>query len=226
MAEPIKIDVAKRLNRNLGLFNAGSQVTIDIVSPAGKRGKFRTTFVGYLTKQYVLIQYPESNKLGGFAQYITQGTNITVRGVIEGHEGSIVAFVSPVRQTLQIPSRLMVLEFPKTLSLQNLRSSMRIETDIKAKVKVNNDYWQAKVQDMSSKGCQLSLHNGDSLLLNKEQDILIVIEDFQEKSNIKLDAVICNVKTQVDGIAVGVQFKEQGSKQVIELLNAALTVEL
>ncbi|REL25835.1 flagellar brake protein [Thalassotalea euphylliae] len=225
MPEPIKVDVANRLNRNLGLFNAGSQVTIDIVTPAGKRGKFRTTFIGFLSKQYVLIQYPDSNKLGGFGQYITQGANITVRGVVEGHEGSIVAFVSPVLQTIQIPSRLMVLDFPKTVSLQNLRSTVRIDTDIKAKVKVNDDYWQASIQDISAKGCQLSVNNGDSLVLSKEQDILIVIEDFQGKSNVKLDAVICNVKTQVDSIAVGVQFKAKASKPIIDLLNAALTSE-
>ena len=226
MSEPVKVDVANRLNRNLGLLDAGATVTIDIVTPAGKRGKFRTTFIGYMPKQYVLIQYPESSKLGGFAHYITQGANITVRGLIEGHEGAVVAFVSPVRQTLQIPSRIMVLEFPKTVSLQSLRSTIRIDTDIRAKIKVKEDYWQASIQNISVKGCQLFINNGDSLLLNKEQDILIVIEDFHGKSNVKLDANICNVKPQVDGIAIGVQFKASHNEQVIELLHAALTAEL
>ncbi|NMP32169.1 flagellar brake protein [Thalassotalea sp. M1531] len=226
MAEPVKVDVVNRLNRNLGLLNAGATVTIDVVTPAGKKGKFRTTFIGYLQKQYVLIQYPDSNKLGGFSQYITQGANITVRGLIEGHEGAVVAFVSPVRQTLQIPSRLMVLEFPKTVSLQSLRSTIRIDTDITAKIRVGEDYWQAAIMDMSVKGCQLSISNGDNLLLNKEQDILIVIEDFHGKQNVKLEAQICNVKPQIDGIAVGVKFASKENDKVIELLQVALTAEL
>ena len=36
---------------------------------------------------------------------------------------------------MQMPSRIMVLDFPRTVGLQNLRSSIRIETDINAKVK-------------------------------------------------------------------------------------------
>ncbi|WP_448211428.1 PilZ domain-containing protein [Colwellia sp. MEBiC06753] len=225
MSEPKKIDVINRLNRNLGLLNAGATVTIDIVTPAGKRGKFRTVFIGYLPKQYVLIQMPDSPKFGSFSQYINQGTNITVRGLIEGHEGAVVAFVSPVRQTLQIPSRLMVLEFPKTVSLQSLRSSMRIETNIKAKVKIKDEYWQADILDLSVQGCQLAISNGDSLLLNKDEDMFIVIENFHGKSTVKLNAQICNVKPQVDAISVGVKFEAGDKSAVVELLKTEITME-
>lgn len=226
MPEPVKVDVVNRLNRNLGLLQSGATVTIDVVTPAGKKGKFRTSFVGYLPKDYVLIQYPDSNKIGAFSQYISQGTNITVRGLIEGHEGAVVAFVSPVRQTLQIPSRLLVLEFPRTVSLQSLRSTVRIDTDIDAKIKVKDDYWQASIMNISVSGCQLQVNNGDSLLLNINEDILIVIEDFHGKSNVKLSAKVCNVKPQIDGVAIGVKFNSKENEKVADLLQAALTSEL
>lgn len=226
MAEPVKVDVINRLNRNLGLLHAGGQVTIDIVTPAGKKGKFRTTFIGYLPKQYVLVQFPDPNRLGAFAQYISQGTNITVRGLIEGHEGAVVAFVSKVRQTLQIPSRIMVLEFPKTVSLQSLRSTIRIDTDIQSKIKVKQDYWQAAIKDLSVKGCQLYIANGDSLLINKGEEVHIVIEQFHSKSNVKLAAEICNVKAQVDGLSIGVQFSKNDKDKILELLSLALVAEL
>ncbi|MAG76231.1 MAG: flagellar brake protein [Colwelliaceae bacterium] len=226
MAEPVKVDVINRLNRNLGLLHAGGQVTIDIVTPAGKKGKFRTTFIGYLPKQYVLVQFPDPNRLGAFAQYISQGTNITVRGLIEGHEGAVVAFVSKVRQTLQIPSRIMVLEFPKTVSLQSLRSTIRIDTDIQSKIKVKQDYWQAAIKDLSVKGCQLYIANGDSLLINKGEEVHIVIEQFHSKSNVKLGAEICNVKPQVDGLSIGVQFSKNDKDKILELLSLALVAEL
>lgn len=67
------IETATRLNHNLSLLHAGSTINIDIITPAGQRGKFRTTFIGYLPKKYVLIQFPDINKLGNFAQHITQG---------------------------------------------------------------------------------------------------------------------------------------------------------
>ncbi|MCI2282914.1 hypothetical protein L3081_05310 [Colwellia sp. MSW7] len=66
--KPTDIDTATRLDRNLALLHAGSLVTIDIATPRGQRGKFRTTFIGYLPKKYVLIQFPDSGKLGKFSQ--------------------------------------------------------------------------------------------------------------------------------------------------------------
>ncbi len=219
MAGPVKVDVINRLDRNLGLLQAGSMVTIDITTPAGKRGKFRTTFIGYLPKQYVLIQYPEAHRLGSFSQYLTQGANVTVRGIIEGHEGAVVAFISPIRQTIQIPTRIMVLEFPKAVTLQSLRNTVRIETDISAKIKINDDYWQGAIMDLSVKGCQVFLKNGDSLLLKKEQVIEIVIENFQGLSNLKFGATICNTKSIVDGLSIGLMFDEsQAAKEQINKL--------
>lgn len=225
MNGPIKVDVVNRLNRNLGLLNAGATVTIDVTTPAGKRGKFRTTFIGYLPKQYVMIQFPESYKLGAFSQYLTQGTNITVRGIIEGHEGAIVAFVSPIRQTLQIPSRIMVLEFPKTVSLQSLRSNIRIDIDIPAKIKVSGQYWQASTMDISINGCQMFVSNADSLLTEQNKNVEIVIEDFQDMGNLKLNATICNVKQQIDGVTIGVQFTEDQKQTITSLLQHAIESE-
>ena len=117
---PIKVDTSDRLSRNLGLLQAGSMVTLDIATPAGQRAKFKSIFVGYLPKQYVLVQYPDASKMGSFSQHIKQGTSVTVRGLIEGHEGSIVAFASHIKQTLQLPSKLIALAFPKSVSLQQL----------------------------------------------------------------------------------------------------------
>lgn len=208
MPSPIKVDVISRLNRNLALLQAGSTITIDVTTPAGKRGKFRTTFIGYLPKQYILIQFPDATKLGSFGQFITQGTNITVRGLIEGHEGAVVAFVSPILQTVQIPSRMMVLDFPKEVGLQHLRNSIRIDTDISTKIKIGDDYWQGSIVDLSIKGGQIYVTNGDQLLLNKEQAIELIIENFKGPSNLKLPATICNSKPVVDGLSIGVQFSD------------------
>ena len=69
--KPSNIDTSNRLDRNLALLHAGSMVNIDITTPAGQRAKFRTIFIGYLPKKYVLIQFPESTKLGKFSQYIS-----------------------------------------------------------------------------------------------------------------------------------------------------------
>ncbi len=226
MAEkPTKIETATRLSRNLALLQAGSPVTIDITTPAGQRSKFRTIFIGYLPKQYVLIQFPEASKLGKFSQYITQGAGVTVRGLIEGHEGAVVAFITSVKQTVQIPSRIMVLEFPHTVSLQNLRSSIRIDTHIEAKVKIEQNYWQTTITNLSIKGCQLSIVNGEKLVLSEKKAIEITIEDQQGGSNIKLNGAVCNLKQQTDGLSFGVKFNDVSDELVSPLLLNTLSSE-
>lgn len=214
-----------RLCRNLGLLQPGSVVTIDVSTPAGQKKKFRSIFVGYLPKQYILIQFPESGKLGNFSQFFTQGTAVTVRGLIEGHEGSVVAFVSNIQQTLQIPSRLIVLDFPKLVSVQSLRSSLRIDTEIKSKVKIDNEYWQSTITDLSISGCHLAINDGEALVLADNKVVEVVIEDFEGLQNINVKAVICNNKQEATGVSFGVKFMPESKKSVTSLLHHAVTLE-
>jgi len=220
---PVKVETGARLSQNLALLHAGSTVSIEISTPAGQRAKFRTIFIGYLPKQYLLVQFPDSNKLGRFSQYIKQGAAITIRGLIEGHEGAVLAFVTSVKQTLQIPSRIMVLDFPHTVTLQHLRSSIRIDTQINAKVKIDKNYWQSTITNLSISGGQLNIVNGDKLILTENKDIDIVVENNDGSGNIKLNAVICNIKKQINGLAFGVQFSDDSKSQVIDLLHLAIT---
>lgn len=219
------IDTATRLNRNLSLLHAGSLVTIEIITPAGQRAKFRTIFIGYLPKKYVLIQFPDINKLGNFAKHITQGMGVTVRGLIEGHEGAVLAFVSTIKQTIQMPSRIIVLDFPRTVGMQNLRSSIRIDTHIHAKVKIDQDYWQTTITNLSVTGCQLSIENGEKLVLSEKKVIEIIIEDKQGGNNLKLNGSVCNLKQQADGLSFGVKFNTQSDNQVSQLLLNTIAVQ-
>lgn len=224
-SEPVQIATISRMNKSLGLLQAGSMVTIDIVTPAGQRGKFRTHFVGYLPKNYVLIQFPDSSKLGNFGKYITQGAGVTVRGLIEGHEGAVAAFVSKVKQTIQMPSKLIVLEFPQTVTLQSLRNCLRIDTEITAKFKVGSEYWNSMITDLSINGCQLTVTNGESISLEKNKQIEVIVEDFQGLRNLKFQADICNVKQQFNGISIGLKFLPAARTSVVKLLHHIVTIE-
>lgn len=222
----IKIETAARLNRNLGLMEAGSTVTIDIATPAGQKAKFRSVFVGYLPKKYVLLQFPDSNKLGNFGQYITQGAGVTVRGLIEGQEGAVAAFVSNIKQTLQIPSKLIVLDFPKTLSIQSLRKSIRIDTDIQAKVRIEKNVWQGMLTDISINGCQLIVDNGEEISLAKDKAIDILIDDYAGLKNVKLAGQICSIKPVVNGVSLGIKFGEASKSSVVKLIHHVVTIEV
>lgn len=218
VSETVQIETAERLSRNLGLLQAGATVTIDITTPAGKKGKFRTTFVGYVPKNYLLIQFPDISKLGAFGQYIKQGLALTVRGLIESNEGAVVAFVTSVRQTIQIPSKLIVLEFPHKVSLQKLRNNIRIETDVSAKIGVDDEFFNAQIHDLSISGCQLIVHNAHSLMMSNDKPVTIILENFKDGQNLKLIGGIRNVKKQGNAVSLGVHFTEQVRAEVLKLM--------
>ncbi|MBO9489466.1 flagellar brake protein [Endozoicomonas sp. G2_1] len=222
MPNQLQMPTAERLSRNLGLLQAGATVTLDLVTPAGKKGKFRTCFIGYLPKDYVLIQSPEASKLGSFGQYMQPGANVTVRGLIEGHEGAIVAFVSQIRQTLQIPSRILTLEFPKNVTLQSLRSAVRIDTDIAIKVGADKEYWKANIVNISNSGCQVIIYNGDPLLMTNGQKIKLVVEDFRGLSNLNMEATVCNAKKAGNNVSLGLKFEEGSQEQAQKLLQQTM----
>jgi len=215
-------DATKPSARNLAFLKAGAAITIDISTPAGQKRKFQTHYIGYLPKKYVLIEFPDATKLGNFSQYIGQGTVVTIRGLIEGRDGAAVAFISTIRQTLQIPSRIMVLDIPNTVTLQQLRSSVRIDTHINAKIKIDDVYWKTTMTNLSIEGGQLDIVNGEKLVLAENKVIEIVVETDAGENNLKLNATICNVKHQVDGLSFGVKFMHVSKQQVIELLYQAL----
>jgi hypothetical protein len=68
-----------------------------------------------------------------------------------------------VKQSIQIPSRILVLAFPRVVILQKLRASMHIETHIKAKTKINDEYWSSVISDIFVSGCKLMINNGEKL---------------------------------------------------------------
>ncbi|WP_019028396.1 PilZ domain-containing protein [Colwellia piezophila] len=223
--QAILTDPTKPSAHNLVFFKAGAPITIDIATPAGQKRRFNTIFIGYLPKKYVLVEFPDASKLGNFSQYIAQGTVVTVRGLIEGHDGAAIAFISTIKQTLQMPSRCMVLDIPTTVTLQRLRSSVRIDTHINAKAKIDGVYWQTVLTNLSVDGGQLDIINGEKLLLAENKLIEIVVEKEAGEKSLKVDATICNIKQQIDGISFGVKFNKISKQQVIELLYQALTQE-
>jgi len=223
MAEEKKqVTTENRLARHLGLLQAGSIITLDIMTPAGQKARYRTTFIGYLPQNYVLIQYPDSNKVGSFVVHIKQGVKTAVRGIVEGHEGAVVAFSSKIKQTVQHPLKLLVLEFPDEVGLQNLRNCTRIDTEIKAAVILNKKKWRAVITDLSISGCQLYIERGDKLALTNETNCPLLIESYLEFDSMEFSVNICNIKRLSTGVSLGVSFAFADSEAVKKLLLAVM----
>jgi c-di-GMP-binding flagellar brake protein YcgR len=221
----LPVDATDRLDRNLSLLQSGSIVTIDLVTPAGQRAKFRTYFIGYLPKKYVMIQCPSQERLGRFSVHIKQGLHVTVRGLVEGQRGAAVAFTSTIKQTIKIPSHILVLAFPKQVILQTLRKSLRVDTEIRAIATFKKERWRAEIQDLSVQGCQLFIENGEKLKLLANNPVDILVEEFESVYDVKLTGIVCNSKITSKGILLGIKLDESCKEGVIKLLHVAVTAE-
>jgi len=214
-----------QVNQQLALINAGSNVTIEVCTPAGQRKKFRSVYIGCLPQEYVMVQFPDNQKLGGFSHYISQGTSITVRGLIEGREGAVIAFMSTISQTVLIPSRIMVLDYPNQITLQHLRSSIRIDTELVAKVKIDNKFWQTTITDLSVTGCHLDIIEGETLVLTENKAVEIIFENYPRLEGLNITANICNIKNQIQGVSFGVKFSDLSKDPISKLLHHIIMVD-
>ncbi|MDO6610144.1 PilZ domain-containing protein [Shewanella sp. 1_MG-2023] len=212
------------LSKEFKYLLAGTSVNIDIVSPAGQKGRFRTIFIGYLPEQFILIQFPDSNKLGNFGQYFVQGSEVIVRGLVEGHEASVIAFSSTIKQTLSTPTRMMALNFPDKMIIHNLRSTKRVLTELTASIKIKEESWGAQLTDVSLTGCHVEVSEGGQDELVEGETINIYV-DGDDEPQISLIARICNAKTSEEGIKLGCQFISEQDKQVEKLVHIALLAE-
>ena len=205
---------------------AGTPVNIDISTPTGEIGRFRTTFIGYLPQQFILIQFPDSAKLGKHEQYIIKNAPITVRGLVEGHEASVIAFQTTLKQTLSTPTKILVLHFPDTMVIHNLRSTKRVLTELNCTISTNGKEYQAIMTDVSLSGCHINLAQGgvDSIT----EDMIVsakFCENDQEEATLTLSCKVCNLKPFKQGVEFGVEFAAEQSSTIESIIRLALLPE-
>lgn len=208
------------LNQHLSLLDPGSPVTIDVLTTSGEKARCRALYVGHLPQQYLLLQFPDPVKYPEIAPLLTPGVGLTVRGLVERHEGAIVAFRSTVKQHLTTPSRLLVLSFPTQSQLQNLRTTPRISIELSLMLDVDGQKTPATMTDLSNKGCRVQLQANEALaLLNGQQVTLDVVDD---EKRYALTASICNARFGKNLWTLGLMFSDSSQADATELLHQTI----
>lgn len=211
------------LNQQLSLLAPGTLVTIEVLNTAGEKARCRALYVGNLPQQYLLLQFPDPTKYASLVPLLEPGVGLTVRGLVEGHEGAIIAFRSTIKQQLTTPSRLLVLSYPSQSQLQNLRTTPRIATQIPLILRVDNAQCGATMTDLSNKGCRVLLPANKQLALLNGQQVRLSIKE--EEKACELEATICNVRFGKTTWTVGLMFAEGAQANATELLHQIIARE-
>lgn len=197
---------------------------LELTTPAGQSAKFKISYVGYIPEQFILLRHPDpNNKNTKFANYLQHATYCTVRGVVEGHEGLIIAFQTKITSILTNPTRMLVLAIPKKIAVQHLRKVTRIDTDIEVECKIKRNVFVGAMENLSPMGCLLDLHNIPKTFALKEQDpIEIKIDDRRFAKTNRIQGTICNVKVHAQGEHLGIRFEDVTKDKVMTLINQVL----
>ena len=216
------IDIDSELDVNLRLLHAGSNVVLELSTPTGQKRKIHSTFIGFVSQQYILIQYPDPKKLGHFADFIKPGALVTVKGLHEGLKFGIVAFTSQVKQVLMQPSKIIALEFPAKIQVLYLRSGIRLQTKIAATVQIDKIAYGAQITNLSPSGCQLIIDRDGPEILSNDTEIEVTVLKNNEQDSFSVMASVCNFKQLPVGISFGVRFIDESLPEIKTLLYLCL----
>ena len=159
-----------------------------------QRGRFQVTVIGYVDGRSLLITAPTVN---GHILLLREGQQFVVR-FLSGTQ--IVGFNSEIMKIYNNPFSYVHLKPPDEVEQLNLRNAYRVELDIIASVykiqrnqesdevikPAGNKAIAAKINDMSTTGCQIKLmkplsENDNALMINAkitvaEQERLLNLE--------------------------------------------------
>jgi len=209
--------VREDVSKSLSMLTSGSSIIVEVSIPPSKKIKFKSIFVGFLPNKFMLIQLPDLNRNADLVGNIKQGVACTVRSIVEKHEGSIVAFVTSIESTINIPAKMIVLNIPQKVVVQALRKKTRIETQLNFEATMNNTSFKGVMVNLSLEGCLLSTKKEEKVVINKDDEIILSITDTPLSDFTSIKGIVCNFKLSLNNNYSGIKFEDK-SKEVIKNL--------
>jgi hypothetical protein len=218
----IFMQTPQEITKSLAKLVAGSQVIVEVNTPAGPSSKFRTTFIGFLPRKFVLLQMPDVSKNLKLSGHIKDSSGCKVRSIVEGHEGAVIAFATKIKIITKMPAAMMVLQMPNEVICQQLRSSLRIDAHITFNCEVKNKPYDGHIVNLSAKGCLLEFDNDPNLSFKDRQPLSLCVELAELGKLAHITCEVCNIKNLHNHMHIGVEFTNQPCNAVTALLSHAV----
>ncbi|MDR4517964.1 MAG: flagellar brake protein [Nitrosomonas sp.] len=172
--------------------------------------------IGYVPDKTLLVYLPKAEPLIGYP--LVGGDQIFVR-FFNGQ--NIFSFKVFVEKIINLPFKYIHLSFPTQIHGQAIRNSVRIKTNIEAKVTVNHETFPATITNLSSTGAEIQIRAdlgepGSSLNLSFDVSILEKITIFSVSAIIKRFNVS---KNEIGQLIYGLKFIDVKPEQTQILLN-------
>jgi len=206
------------ISKSIAMLACGSAIVVETSSPSGNKTKFRSIFVGLMPKKFMLIQQPDINRNKDIADKINHGVACTIRSLVEGKEGAVVAFVTSIIRTVQSPAKMILLNIPQKVALQRLRKVTRIDTLLNVEIKNNELIKKAIMANLSTDGCLLNIKKTEQFSPKENEVILFSIIDSDYNDFTEIQGSVCNTKSSKNLDYIGIKFDDTSLTRVSDLV--------
>ncbi|MCW8330896.1 flagellar brake protein [Photobacterium sp. SDRW27] len=200
----------------IAMINHGSEVMISVKTPLGRLYRIETTFIGTNGKDEIFLELPSISQ-SEFDDYFYDGFWLTVKAISEKGEGAVVNFRTQISQIVHKPIKLLILDVPLKMSLQQLRSEPRYEVKLQGSIALPNRELLVDFKDLSANGCCFQKEvNGPRF----DQDTFVCVEVRDPKVGhlFRLTGQVRNIHKSGAMNNYGMMFDEQGQKQAKQLM--------
>ncbi len=206
----------------LEMLDIGSELIIRVTSPIGMSFTSKTKFIGYHSKDLILIEIPNISK-DEMNSFFQEGFWINVRAFSQRGEGANIIFRSQIIHMTSNKLSVIFLSVPPMMKIHQLRKEARYEVNFSGYVAINGQKVETEVRDISRNGCRFivsplsqSFNIGETVRL----EMHINAKNKQQKQqSLLLSGRLCNLKKSRHYAIYGLSFDTTSQENVTDLLS-------
>ncbi len=120
----------------------------------GEKKLLTSEFMGVEEDKYLVIKAPSLQYMSHVSHLLYKGNTVIARYL---HKGTVFGFKSRIKYVITNPIKLLILEYPKKIEIQNLRKHRRVDCYLPASVKISDNTIEGTIIDISREGCQFTV---------------------------------------------------------------------
>ncbi|MEI6897492.1 MAG: flagellar brake protein [Psychromonas sp.] len=201
------------------MLNIGSELIIRVTSPVGMSFTSKTKFIGYHSKDLILIEIPRVSK-DEMNSFFQEGFWVNARAFSQRGEGAIIRFRSQIIHILSNKLAVIFLSVPPMMKINQLRKEARYEVNFSGYVAINGQKVETEVRDISRNGCRFivspltqSFEVGEAVKLEMHTN------PKNKKEKLLLRGRLCNLQKSRHYAKYGLSFDTKSQESVKALLS-------
>ncbi|WGV97933.1 flagellar brake protein [Vibrio sp. YMD68] len=202
----------------LAMIEHGSEMTITVTTPIGRKFRCTTQFIGTHPDNLILIEIPSVSK-DELAFFFQTGFLLNVRGISPRGEGAQIHFKSQIQHVIEDPLAMIAISIPNGMQVTQLRKEARYEINLMGAVVQGDSKTQCEIRDLSKSGCRFftpplgrTFQVGDTIAIDLHHTI-------DQPKCPPLIGKICNLQRSAHYSRYGLQFDDVGQANVKVLLS-------